>query len=503
MGYPPLPGYLLAGFVAHAMELGDIELITNIADIGILLLLFTIGLKLNLREIAAPQIWAVAGLQIAIAVPLTTVVIILAGWLFPVFALESTAAAWTLAFALSFSSTVFAVKMFEDRGESSSFHARLTIGILVIQDILAVGFLVLSSGDLPSFFALGLLLLVLLRPILLQLLNLARHSELVILFGMALALGGAELFEAVGLKGGLGALCLGLLLSNAPFSKELYTRLIDLKDLFLVGFFLQVGFYGIPEQHMLLVAIVLGLLIFLRPMIYYLLFVAFHLRARTSFLASAALFNYSEFGLVVAAYAVTIGMLQPEWVTTIALAISISFFIATPLNARIHMAYSRYGQHLQRIERVTRIKSEVPSDLGTAEVVVLGMGRVGYGAYERLKKIYNDNIVGVEEDISKVAQHIEAGIHCVHGDASDYDFWAHSGLKDKPLVLISLSNHAENLVAVELAKQLGFAGTLAVVSRFPDEQAELESLGCVSFNLYGEAGHGFAEHIVSKLSLQK
>ncbi len=503
MGYPPLPGYLLAGFIAHAMGLGDVELISSIADVGILLLLFTIGLKLHIREIAAPQVWAVAGLQIAIAVPLTTIVIILAGWVFPIFALQSTGAAWTLAFALSFSSTVFAVKMFEDRGESSSYHARLTIGILVIQDILAVGFLVLSSGKWPTIYALALVLLFFLRPVLLQLLNQSRHSELVLLFGMALALGGAELFEVVGLKGGLGALCLGLLLSNAPFTKELYTRLIDLKDLFLVGFFLQVGFYGLPEKHMLLVAVVLGFLIFLRPLIYYLLFVAFRLRARTSLLAGAALFNYSEFGLVVAAAAVTTGLLSAEWVTVIALAISISFFIATPLNSRIHRLYSRYGHLLQRVERDKRISSEVPSDLGDADVVVLGMGRVGYGAYERLKEIYRDTIVGVEEDMEKVSKHNEAGFRCVHGDASDYDFWAHSGLKDKSLVLISLSNHSENLVAVELAQQLGFEGTLAVVSRFQDEQLELETLGCVSFNLYGEAGHGFAEHVVDQLALEK
>ena len=67
IGYPPLPGSLLAGFIAHGFSLGEADLIREIADIGILLLLFTIGLKLNLRDITAPQIWAVAGLQIGIA----------------------------------------------------------------------------------------------------------------------------------------------------------------------------------------------------------------------------------------------------------------------------------------------------------------------------------------------------------------------------------------------------------------------------------------------------
>ena len=90
----------------YAMGLGEVDLIEAIADVGLLLLLFTIGLKLDLKDIVAPQIWAVATLQIAIAVPLTTLVILVSGLVFPVLALGSTAAAWTLAFALSFSSTV-------------------------------------------------------------------------------------------------------------------------------------------------------------------------------------------------------------------------------------------------------------------------------------------------------------------------------------------------------------------------------------------------------------
>ena len=498
IGYPPLPGYLLAGFVAHGLGLEELDLISMVADVGLLLLLFTIGLKLNLREIAAPQVWAVAGLQIAIAVPLTTLVIVISGLTFPILALQDTGSAWVLALALSFSSTVFAVKVFEERGESASYHAGIAIGILVIQDVLAVVFLVLSSGKLPSPWALLLPLLFFARPLLLWLQRLAGHGELLILFGIAAAISGAAMFEFLGLKGGLGALLLGVALSNSSQSNELYKSLMDLKDLFLVGFFLQIGYYGLPTEHMLFVAIALALLIFLRPVIYFLLFTAFRLRARTSFLSSSALFNYSEFGLIIAAFSVAQGSLPPEWLTTIALAVSMSFFIATPLNTRIHRLYARYGSFLQKIESDKRIAAEALVDLGDAEIAVLGMGRVGYGAYERMRHIYGDRIVGVEEDYQKVLDHRANEINCVHGDAGDYDFWAHSGLKDKKLVLISLTIHAENLSAVELANEVGFTGTLAVVSRYPDQQEELEALGCIAFNLYGEAGHGFAEHIVDQ-----
>lgn len=500
-GFPPLPGYLMAGFISHFLGFGDVDLISAIADIGILLLLFTIGLKLNVRELAAPQVWGVAGLQILIVVPLTALVIIASGWVFPALFLEDRSAPWVLAFALSFSSTVFAVKMFEDRGETISLHATLAIGVLVIQDILAVIYLVLASDTPPGMEALFLLALPLLRPVGLFLLKHAGHGELVLLFGITIALGTAQLFEFVHLKGGLGALMAGVLLANSSRAKELYNSLIGLKDLFLIGFFLQIGYYGLPSGEMMIVAIALGLLIFIRPFLYYLLFTAFRLRARTSLLASFALFNYSEFGLIVAAIAVSQGLLSAEWLTTLAVAVSISFFLATPVNANAHRIYQKFHGLLHRVERRERLTQELPAKLTDARIVVLGMGRVGVGAYNYFAERHQDEVIGVEENFAKVLEHQKAGINCVHGDASDHDFWVDTGIQSREIVLVSLSNHSENLTVVKLARASGFKNRLAVVSRYPDEQIELEALGCIVFNLYAEAGYGFAEHVQQQLNV--
>ena len=149
-GYPPLPGYLIAGFACHALGIGDVHSLHMIANLGITLLLFTIGLKLNLGQLSEPQVWGVAGIQMLVAIPLTAAAIIGAGYVFPALALTQVSSAWALALALSFSSTVFAVKMIEDRGESISLHARITIGILVLQDLIAVIYLVFSADHPPS-----------------------------------------------------------------------------------------------------------------------------------------------------------------------------------------------------------------------------------------------------------------------------------------------------------------------------------------------------------------
>lgn len=508
LGYPPLPGYLLAGFVAHALSLGDIEVIKTVADVGILLLLFTIGLKLNLKELIAPQVWAVTTLHMASVVPLTAVVIMTAGIVVPLLSLD-TAAAWSLAFALSFSSTVFAVKMFDDRGETSSFHATLTIGVLVIQDILAVGYLVLSSGHW-QWSMLLVLLVPLFRMPLTKLMDMAGHGELLTLFGILCALGAAEVFYLIGLKGGLGALMCGMLLSqyypgpqgtDPNKGEELYDNLSRLKDLLLVGFFLQIGYYGLPSFPMLMVALVLSLLIFLRPVIYYFLYALFNLRARTALLASAALFTYSEFGLIVAAISVEAGLLTAEWLTTLAIALSISFVMATPLNTNIHRVYDRFFNTLHRFQKDDRLPEEQPPELGDAKVVILGMGRVGRGAYRDLDIRYPGQVVGVDESYDRTQANRKAGLNCVTGDATDHDFWTEALLQaPRDLVLVSLTNHSENLTVVQQVKDAGFTGKLAVVSRYKDEEAELTELGCITFNLYAEAGRGFARHVLERAS---
>ncbi len=499
LGYPPLLGFLLAGFVANEIGVGDVETIRPLADLGITLLLFTIGLKLNLRELAQIQVWGTASAHTLIAVVLTVPVILLAGYLFPVMQLENLSSAWVLAFALSFSSTVFAIKIIEERGESAALHADIAIGILIIQDIFAVCFLVLTADKAPGLWALGLLVLPFLRPVMIALLNRAGHGELLVLFGVAAAIAAYELFELVDLKGGLGALIFGVLLGRAEKASELYKSLVSLKDLFLIGFFLQIGFFGLPSLEMVLVALALSALIFLRPLIYYFLLVGFGLRARTAFVAGFALFNYSEFGLIVGAIAVSAGLLSPEWLTTLALVMAMSLFIATPFNTKVHRLYGRFSAILNRFERKERLEREKMPSLGDAEIVVLGMGRVGVGAYETLRERYGDVVVGIEENTERLKYLVEGGYRCVSGDASDSDFWLNADLVKRRMLLISLSSHRENLYVVDIAKRLNYSGTLAVISRYPDHRAELESLGCVTFNLYAGAGRGFAEHVLRQM----
>lgn len=500
-GMPPMLGYLVAGFIGHALSIGSGDALSPIADAGVTVLLFTIGLKLNVSALKPVYVWGSAMLHMIVAVPLTAAVILVVGLLYEPLALSQLSSAWALAFALSFSSTVFAIKLCEERGETSSFYASIAIGILVVQDIMAVVFLSLASGKYPTIWAAGLVLLLFIRPVLRRMLRAIGHGELLLFSGIVFALTVSALFEFVNIKGGLGALLIGVLVAYADKqkAKELHDKLLGIKNLLLIGFFLQIGYYGFPSLVMIIVACVLALLVVLRPIIYFSVLTMFGLRARTAWFSGVLLFNYSEFGLIVAAAAVQAGMLGSDWVTTLTLAMALSFFIATPVNKHVHHYYLKYREKFVKFERKTRLPEEEIESLGQVDTAILGMGRVGRNAYEALSVTGHRSVVGIEESYSRTQELKQDGFQCVHGDASDRDFWERTGLADCELIMVGLSNHRENLQIVELARDLGYKGQLAVAARFADHKEQLEALGCISFNLYEEAGRDFALHTLRKI----
>ncbi len=406
----------------------------------------------------------------------------------------------TIGFALSFSSTVFAVKVLEERGEMASFHGRIAIGILVMQDIFAVTYLAASTGQIPSLYAPLLLLLIPARPLLNYLLKRCGHGELLILAGFSLAFLGAMLFELVNIKGDLGALFMGAVLATLPKSHELSKTLLHFKDILLVGFFLSIGQYGIPSPDAWLLALVFGLVLVFKPLLYIGLLCGFKLRARTAWLSSLTLNHYSEFGLIVMAMAVSTHVLQPKWLVVMALAMSISFVMASIINGQHPKLFARFRPALLSMERKIRLPEQKPIDIGNARVLIFGMGRVGTGAYTELRESYGNVIVGIEQSELKAEVLRNDGMHVVVGDASDRELWERICEREVELAILALSNQQETLTVISILKESGFKGTIAAVAKYDDEVLELQEQGVISFNFYAEAGAGFAEHVQQQLN---
>ncbi|MGL5361075.1 MAG: cation:proton antiporter [Shewanella sp.] len=505
IGLPPLIGYLIAGFVlfVFGIEKASLPLLEELANLGVTLLLFAIGLKLDIRSLFKAEVWAGSSLHLLFSILVFVPILKLLG-LFGLTQLTHLhlEQLTLLAFALSFSSTVFAVKVLEDKGDVQSLYGRVAIGILIMQDIFAVLFLTISKGDIPSVWALALLLLPLAKPLIYKAFDRVGHGELLVLFGLVMALVvGAWLFEAVGLKPDLGALIIGILLAGHKKSSELAKSLFYFKELFLVAFFLTIGLNGLPTLEDIVLAALLVLLIPFKIMLFVYLLTRYKLRSRTAMLASFNLGNFSEFGLIVAAVATSKGWLPPQWLVIIAVALSFSFLVAAPLNATVGNIYQRFQQRLVRLEKRPLHPEDRQIPIGNPRFLILGMGRIGCGAYDELRAKFDGEILGIEHKQELVDLHKAKGRNVVQGDASDTDFW--EKLDRAPaleLVLLAMPHHAGNMFAVEQLKKLNYEGKISAIVQYSEDAEALRASGVHStYNLYTAAGAGFVDHVIHEL----
>ena len=322
------------------------------------------------------------------------------------------------------------------------------------------------------------------------------------LYGLLLALGGAKLFELVGVKGDLGALVAGVMLAAHPRSGEIAKTMLSLKDLFLLGFFLSIGLTGEPTLMTVAMGLLLVPFILVKALLFYGLFTGFKLRARTALLTSLHLMNYSEFGLIVTAAAVASGWIGDEWLLVLAIAVAGSFAAASVPNANADRLYRRFRPLWMRLQRRARMPYDRLIDPGAATIAIIGMGRVGSGAYEEMRRTHGDTLIGVDSDPVRVREHKDAGRKVLTGDPSDADFWERFSRRHTiRLLMLALPTLSMNRAVLWEVKKAGFEGSVAAIARFPDEVEELLEAGATTvFNIYTEAGAGFAAHVVQQVA---
>ncbi len=500
---PPLVGFLIAGFGLKFFGFESNETIEILADLGVTLLLFTIGLKLDIKTLLSKEIWAGATLHNILSTLFFTASLVGLKFLgistlsdLPIEQLL------LLGFALSFSSTVFAIKTLQEKGEMNAIYGTIAIGILVMQDIFAVIFLSISTGKVPEWYAVFLFILPLLRPFFYRFLDWVGHGEMLVIFGIFVALvAGAGLFEIAGLKADLGALILGMILAGHKKSSELSKSLFNLKELFLVCFFLNIGLSEHPTLSGLITAFLFLFLLPVKGVLYYLVFNGFKFRVRTSFLASLTLFNYSEFGLIVGGLAFKLGWLPGDMLVSIAIAVSLSFIIASPINRFGHALYERSAVWLkeQTAEKLNSLDQRI--NPGNAQILILGMGRIGTGAYDEITQRYGNISLGVEIHQEAARQQRKEGRAVITGDATDPDFWERILDTGKvQLILLAMPHHQGNQLALLQLQRKSFKGQIAAIAEYPDQLDALIECGVdAAFNIYNEAGSGFARHVLDHL----
>jgi predicted Kef-type K+ transport protein len=485
---PPLVGYLGAGYLLGYTGTPVSGFVHHLAELGIELLLFTVGLKLDLTSLLRREVVGVGGLHMLIVTLATGLGFLL---------LERQVTGGLLIGAsLAFSSTVLAVKVLEDNSELSSLHGRVSLGILIFQDIVAVGLLALAHGEQPSPWGLSLLLLPLLRPLAYKLFDAHYDDELKLLFGVILALSGGALADAAGISPDLGALVMGALLAGHADSKGLAAKLWALKEIFLVAFFLEIGLTGVPGLAELQTALALLSFLPVQGVLFFFLFLLVGLRARTAFVTSLSLMTYSEFALITTKVITEAGLLAPGWGNVMGVAVALSLALAAPLNRCSHRLYGWLEPVLIRFESRGKHPDRTPTAIGRAQWLVMGMGRTGKAAYETLER-HNHHVVGLDADPTRLEFHLESNRRVLYGDAEDPTLWENLHVSGLRGVIIALPDLSARQSAAHHLRANGFRGLIGVTSyHLREDTILLQSGADVLFHPLTEAGERLAERML-------
>lgn len=468
-----LLGPSATGIVTHSSE------IEIFARLGIALLLFVVGLKLDLHIIRTVGPVALAsGLGQVLFTSLFGFLIALMLGLEPVPAMY-------VALALTFSSTIIIVKLLSDKREVDSLHGRIAVGFLIVQDIVVVLVMIgltaagQADGDVHlGWEALEILLIgigmliavgILIRYVLPWLMpHLAHSAELLMLFAIALAVLGAAGAAALGFSKEVGAFLAGIAIASTPYREQIAARLVSLRDFLLLFFFIELG---ATLDLSVLGAQLTGALIFSvfvlvgNPIIVMAIMGYMGYRKRTGFLAGLTVAQISEFSLILAALGLSLGHLDQETVGLVTLVGLITISGSTYMILYSHWIYERLAPYLGLFERRVpyREMDGHAGDDGGHDVILIGLGRYG-AALASLLRERGCRLLAVDFDPAAVRRHEQDGYDVRYGDAEDPEFVATLPLDRARWVVSTVRDASINRMLLHGLAQQGFPGRTAIAA---------------------------------------
>ncbi|WP_321276753.1 cation:proton antiporter [Thiomicrorhabdus indica] len=512
---PLIVAFIAVGIMVGPSVLGLVTLTEEIdllAHLGIAILLFVVGLKLDLHIIRTMGIVALfTGLGQVIFTSLIGFVIGL------MLGLDVIGAIY-VAVALTFSSTIIIVKLLSDKRELDALHGRVAIGFLIVQDIVVIlamialtamgqaqsisglgyeAFMVLIKGAL--MLATVALLMRYVIPGLLK--KLAHSAELLILFAIAWALFGASAGKLLGFSQEVGAFLAGVSLASTHYRELIGARLVSLRDFLLLFFFISLG--ASLELSTLGAqvwpALVFSVFILIgNPLIVMAIMGYMGYRKRTGFLAGLTVAQISEFSLILAALGFNLGHLDKETVGLVTLVGLITISISTYLILYSHQIYAKISPALSIFERKVPYREQLLDELEPpvkTDVIVFGLGRLGMVIAQSLQQ-KGLRVLGVDFDPEFVHRSAEHNIPTRYGDAEDPEFISNLPLREAKWIVGTLRHKEVNLSLLNTLQADGYQGRVALAAaNAPAKQSMMEAGADIVLVPYEDAGLEAANRI--------
>lgn len=487
---PLIIGYILTGIIVGPSLLNLIsspDTIALFSHMGIALLLYVVGLGLDpkvIKEVGLVSV--VTGVGQAL---FTTV----AGFFLSLALGFSTLTSLYFGIALSFSSTILILKLLSDKNETETLYGKITIGFLIVQDLLAILALIIVSSlnggmdaqTLVLGVALkGLALLVALVLVGIYILPhltraIAKSQEMLFLFSVSWAFALSLLFYQTGFSLEIGALIAGFTLSLSPYRYEISSKMKPMRDFFLVLFFIMLGYQlGFADlQHNVWPVVLFSLLILIgNPLSVLVLMGLMGHTKRNGFLAGVTVAQISEFSHILIALGVSIGHLGGEALSIITAIALITIALSSYMVLYAGKVYPYIAKYLSFFEK-KNVKARLPH-LGSKkyDVILFGCDRVGHDLIFLFRKLKQKFLI-VDHNPEIVSSLTKKGMKCIYGDASDLELLDDLHLANAKMVVSTIPDFEINATIIKKVRDANSSAVLVVVSHRAEEAIELYEKG--------------------------
>lgn len=467
---PPVLAYIIVGLILGPLGIIHIqggEVMKSLAEVGITLLLFMLGLELRFSELkSVGKISLITGIgQIVFTTVIGFIIATLLGF--------SNVTALYLSIALTFSSTIIIVKLLSDKRDLNSLYGKISVGFLLVQDFVAIIALILLSGFTnggaldPKDFVLVILKAVVLfgwvillsRKVLPYVLDkIALSSETLFLFSLAWAFGIAAIVSSpmVGFSIEIGGFLAGLALANSYESYQIVTKIRPLRDFFITIFFvtLGMGLLVTDFQTILIPGIIFSLFVLVgNPLIVMILMGIFGYRKRTGFMAGLTVAQISEFSLIVMFMGNRIGHVSDQNIALITFVGAVTFVTSTYMIINSNTLYRILSPYLGIFER-KNVREKVLKDKEFKNhIILIGGKRMGEGILNALIK-NNDSVVVLDFDPDIINSLKDKKVDCFFGDISDPEIQELVNLDKSRMIISTISDVDDNISLLRSIRKL-------------------------------------------------
>lgn len=485
---PLIPAYILTGIVIGPF-LGYItnsDIIATLSGIGIAFLLFIVGLEMDIKRLA--DIGLIASLGGSIQMILT----FLLGFFIASLLLFKSIEAAYIGVVVAFSSTMIVVKLLSDKRELDTLHGRVIVGMLLMQDILAIAvlsfltsmnefsalILVYSLLKGISIVAVALICSKYLFPVLFRFA--AMSQELLFMLAVSVCFFFSLIFSYIGFSIAIGAFVAGITLANLPYNIEIIGRVRSLRDFFATLFFVSLG---LQLNLVNISALVYPLIVFtlvvviLKPLIVLAICGFYGYAKKTSFLAANYMAQISEFSLIIVAQGLLLGHISQNIFTLTILLAIVTITITSYLSKFDSVIYNSISKFLGIFDLVKKAEhlNYIPQ-YSDYEVILAGYDRIGYSVLRKLQEMKKKFII-VDFNPEIIKRLAKKKIPCLYGDIDDIEIIERLNLKKVELLISTIPDKKDSELLIKRLRKVNKKAAIFVTANRVEEALELYDAG--------------------------